>query len=214
MRKNLFLLIFIFICSTYYSSGAMKGDTTYIDKETVGKIESSLKKWLDFYELNIHNFKFQHRSHYLSSNDSTSMYYRKYTSEDDIYDPQLYDYSPDKRRYLDLMTTAGAYREEDGKCYYLGGDDCLEIYLTDRDKKEKNMIIWQGLGGFCEDVFWINNDIFAVVGEEHSIPEIRLFNLNTNSYNHYSYDTDINDNSRSYFKEVNLKERGIFTTQE
>jgi len=192
----------------------MKRDTTYIGIDTACKIEPFLKDWLDFYKLNISCFKLQNSYCGLLENDSTSIYFRKYTSDDDIYDPQLYDYSPDKIRYLNLITTSGAYREEDGKCYYFGGDDCQEIYLIDRNKKEKNMIVWKGAGGFCEDVFWIDNNIFAIVGKEYNKPEIILFDLSTHSYNHYINESKIDDTSPSYFFEVNLRERSIFTTRE
>jgi len=202
------------VCFPY----SIENDTVYIDKKTADKIEPELKKWLYFYSLNIMKFYYSANGGCFSQdpleNDTTSMYYRAYTISNDIYDPQLYDYSPDKTRYVNLLSSTGVYREDDGKCYYMGGDDCQEIYLTDRKKKGNYMIIWNGAGSFSEAVFWVNNDVFIVAGQRmEQMPGdtfvFHLIDLNKKDCKYFEYHTSKEDVMLYYFNEINLKEREI-----
>jgi len=217
--KHLFTLhIFLFLFSfpSVCNAVPIDKDTVYIDKEIASMIAPKMKKWLGFYGLNVTQFLLIREPgfDYYAPGDTASIHYTEYSDEDDFYDPQLYDYSPNKMLYLDLLPTSGVYREENGKCYYFGGDDCQEIYLVDRHKKQNKMILWNGTGAFSEAVFWINNDIFVIAQHDHGYTlSFHLFDLKNNSTKYYEYEIPIKEIRSYYFNEINLKERNILTSE-
>jgi hypothetical protein len=49
----------------------------------------------------------------------------------------------------------------------MGGDDCMEIYLTDRKKGNKALVLWLGSSTFAEAVFWLDNESYIIAGYEY-----------------------------------------------
>ena len=137
-----------------------------ITKEKIKKIKPTINKWLNYYDLNIKDFVFD-KEIILNlnklRNDTTYPYYGKFGKENDIYNPVLYDYSPDKLRYIDLVAATGV-DVENGKYYYRGSDDCQQLGLYDRKEKSYVMFSFRGIHEFADAVFWIDNDTFALVG--------------------------------------------------
>ena len=137
-----------------------------IDRTFAGKIKPAINKWLNYYDLNIKDFVFD-KEIILNlnklRNDTTYPYYGKFEKEDDIYNPVLYDYSPDKLRYIDLVAATGV-NVENGKYYYRGSDDCQQLGLYDRKEKSYVMFSFRGIHEFADAIFWIDNDTFALVG--------------------------------------------------
>lgn len=214
-RKLFFCLLLSFLFSSISVCFSAENDTVYIDKKTALKIQPKLKKWLDFYKLDIYKFRQipvngTFASNLFIENDTTSTYYRKYdTKADDIYDPVMNEYSPDKKRYVNILSSIGVYREDNGKYYYMGGDDCEEIRMIDREKKENYMIIWNGSGEFSEAVFWITNDLFVVAGGSwyDGTVSIELFDIANKKYSYYQSKSD--GKPRDYLREVTFKEKNI-----
>jgi len=208
MKRITVISAFLFIFSIACICNTDKPDSIYIDAKTISKIKPKIEKWLHFYSIDIAGFKLISDVKY-SMPDTTSIHYKEYGMEDDFYDPQLYDYSHNKKRYVNILPTSGVARLEDGKCYYSGGDDCQEIYLIDRGKKENFMIIWNGMGSFSEAAFWIDNNLLIIPGRSHNGFEIHLFDLKNKYHSYYEYETDTKDITNYFFDRVNLKERGI-----
>lgn len=216
-----------FICTPYikakdttpsFNAIILQRDTLkedFIDKKLADKIKPAIRKWLNFYNLDIYKFRKTNYDKETSpeklaiEEDTTSMYYKPFHKKsDDIYLPVLYDYSPNKRFYLNVLETAGVFKDEDGKWYYMGGDDCMEVYLTDRKKGNKALILWLGSSAFAEATFWLDNDTFIIVGyDSYDIP--RHF-LSLRGKINQSFYINKTPNDSSYFR-YDLRSRGIIT---
>jgi len=141
-------------------------DLTFITDEEIKKVKPAINKWLAYYNLNIKDFVFD-KEKVLNlnelRNETTYPYYGEFQKEDDIYDPVLYDYSPDKSKYIDLLAATGVYVENE-KYYFRGSDDCQQLGLYDRKEKSYVMFSFRAMHEFADAIFWINNNTFALVG--------------------------------------------------
>lgn len=187
----------------------------FISPQLVRRLQPHLSEWLKMSNLNLYHFrcinyeKQKEPEVFNMEQDSTSMYFREYGKENDVYIPQLHDYSPNKQRYVTTRASAGVYKDEDGKYYYMGGDDCQELYLVDRKKQRQDLILWLGAGGFAEAAFWIDNNTFAIVGEENDDFYIRLYGRDSGYFAHRIKERISDDN---YFSK-SLKLRGIISDE-
>lgn len=213
MKKYSLLLVFGFLCVLYSFAQESGNADNLISKRDADRIKPAIRKWLDFYKLDIYSFLGQIALNKLSledlavEEDTLSMYYRKYERKsDDVYQPLLYDYSPNKRFYLNLLETAGVAKEDE-KWYYIGGDDCLEIYLADRKKGNKALVHWLGAGTFVEGVFWLDNKSYIIVGYEHLEKPQYFFQVNGEYSGRYYLSVDQLFES-SYFRS-DLELRGV-----
>jgi hypothetical protein len=129
----------------------------FVSAEEIAMIAPFIKKWTDFYKIDFAQARFEseNRTCFNCPPDTTNLYYREFTQKHDTDKRIDVDYSPDKQRYVDLGISDGTYyNEEDKKYYFIGWDDCQEIYLIDRKQKHQNMIIWLGVASHAEAVFW------------------------------------------------------------
>jgi len=139
-----------------------------VSAEEIAMIAPVIKKWTDFYDIDFAQARLVNRNENICFNcppDTSNLYYREFTKKHDTSKRIDVDYSPDKQRYVDLGISGGTYYNEDDKKYYfIGWDDCQEIYLVDRKQKFQDMILWFGSAYLAEAVFWKSNDTFMVVG--------------------------------------------------
>lgn len=185
------------------------------DKKLANQLKPVLKKWLDFYNLDINKFRLEQQGEASSpeelaiSVDTTSIYHKPFDKEsDDIYEPVLYDYSPNKRFYLNVRETALVYRDENNIWRYDGGDDCLEVYLTDRTKGNKALVLWLGSSAFAESAFWLDDDTFIIVGYEYYDDPKRFIFLRGKINKNFYTDMDEIPPGSDYFVH-DLKSRGV-----
>lgn len=188
----------------------------YIDKKLANKLKPVLKKWLDFYSLDINKFRLEQQNESSSledmaiSKDTASIYHIQFDKKsDDIYLPILYDYSPNKRFYLNVRETAFVYKGDDNKWRYDGGDDCMEIYLTDRTKGNKNLVLWLGSSAFAEAAFWLDNDTFIITGYMSYDSPCRYIYLRGKINANYYISMDEVPPGSDYFVH-DLRARGVF----
>lgn len=192
-------------------------DREYIPQDLAKKLKPALSKWLKYYNADISDF---YRHSFVEEEskielynepfeeDTTSLYYRKYDKQrNDVYQPMLYDYSPNKRYYLTVRETKGVFKDEDGRWYYYGGDDCQEIYLVNRNSKKKVMVMWLGVGSSAEAAFWADDKTYAIVGQHYYSLFPGLFIWIGGIYYHLDV---VNVNEKSYFVD-DLKQRGVIT---
>lgn len=195
-----------------------------ITKSVAKLIEPHLKDWLQFYHLNLLDFYLTRDEiqniaiNRILTNDSVfgsddedteqGIHARKFeSSRDDVYIPQLYDYSPSKLKYLNLLETSGVYRDN-GKFYYDGGGDCQEIYLTDRHNKTTKLVIWAGSTSFVEAIFWLDENTFIAVGNKDlNIHYLQIFSY-YKEVGYYEYKRKVDLSGMNYFLK-NLKTRGV-----
>ncbi len=214
-------MIYIVLSFILTSGCWAQSSVASIDKKEMARMQPKIQKWLDFYKLDINKFG---RPAPLTGQgdlpmvdtrevDTTSIYYRKFTEKDDLYLPRLHDYSPNKQQYINILSSAGVYLDTDNKLYYYGGDDCQEVYLTDRKKKEKYLILWMGSFERAEAAFWIDNRTFVIAGYTLTDPFryiIHIFGYKGKYYEYLQYEIDERP-ERYYFEDVNLKERLVIT---
>lgn len=196
-------------------SKAERADTIKISKEIAKKIKPAIKKWLDFYDLDINEFYLEKESeaHTPESlaleDDTTSVYYEAFDKvKDDVYLPAIYDYSPNKRFYLNVLSGRGIYEEKNGVLHYLGADDCMAVYLTDRKKGNKSLVLWLGSFAYTEAGFWAGNDVFIIVGGEYHNTHRHFVYIRGKINQDYYINRDEKSLDISYFK-YNAESRGI-----
>jgi len=187
----------------------------HIDKILADKMKPKIKKWLDFYNLDIYKFWGKQKEGGiladLAINEDTASIHRKEFSKelDDIYQPVLYDYSPNKRFYLNVRETACVYKDDDdGKWHYEGGDDCMEIYLTDRKNMKKALVLWLGSTAYAEAAFWLDNDTFIITGYTYYDIPLRYIYLRGKINADYYIDMDNIPPGSDYFIH-DIKSRGV-----
>jgi len=186
----------------------------------VAMIAPVIKKWADFYGIDFAQARLVSKDSvcFNCSPDMTSIYYREFTKKCDTDKRIDVDYSPDKQRYVDLGISVGTYyNEEDKKYYFIGWDDCQEIYLIDRKQKHQNLIIWLGVSSLAEAVFWKSNDVFMVVGYDKNYSDenlhfVYVFDIKNNIQYRYEISTDAKNGYDRYMDEVYLKEKNIFVS--
>lgn len=179
-----------------------KNDSKIPDAVAI-KIKPVIQDWLDFYHLNIANFYIGERplpiNHYEKNNGFEP-------ATDDVYIPQMYDYSPSKQKYISFLDVG---KEKDK--YVFEGMDCgQEVFLVDRKNKTKRKIFHFGSSELLEAIFWLNEDYFVAVGWDnysHDKYFIYIFGPNLD-YQDYYFDSKSKELKTGYYYK-NLQKRGV-----
>lgn len=179
-----------------------KNDSKIPDAVAI-KIKPVIQDWLDFYHLNIANFYIGERplpiNHYEKNNGFEP-------ATDDVYIPQMYDYSPSKQKYISFLDVG---KEKDK--YVFEGMDCgQEVFLVDRKNKTKRKIFNFGSSELLEAIFWLNEDYFVAVGWDnysHDKYFIYIFGPNLD-YQDYYFDSKSKELKTGYYYK-NLQKRGV-----
>lgn len=179
-----------------------KNDSKIPDAVVI-KIKPVIQDWLDFYHLNIANF-------YIGEGPLPINHYEKTNgfepATDDVYIPQMYDYSPSKQKYISFLDVG---KEKDK--YVFEGMDCgQEVFLVDRKNKTKRKIFHFGSSELLEAIFWLNEDYFVAVGWEnysHDKYFIYIFGPNLD-YQDYYFDSKSKELKTGYYYK-NLQKRGV-----
>lgn len=179
-----------------------KNDSKIPDAVAI-KIKPVIQDWLDFYHLNIANFYIGERplpiNHYEKNNGFEP-------ATDDVYIPQMYDYSPSKQKYISFLDVG---KEKDK--YVFEGIDCgQEVFLVDRKNKTKRKIFNFGSSELLEAIFWLNEDYFVAVGWDnysHDKYFIYIFGPNL-AYQDYYFDSKSKELKTGYYYK-NLQKRGV-----
>lgn len=187
----------------------------FIDKNLAKEIAPKMKRWLSAYKLDINKFRFTGTREFTdsyNSRDKESLYYCPFDPDEGNQNLPLLDYSPNRRLYISLLPSLGAYLENDTLKYY-GGDDCQSIYLTDIDNKTNTLILWLGALALMYDCFWLDNNRFILVGYSNEWISIddwfRLYDLSKGTVSDYIFDsTYIVREDIEYTCQYNLKARG------
>jgi len=184
----------------------------FISAEEVEKWKPVAGAWYDFYGMDIRQMKLYSSSAWdFYAERDEGIYYRPFTPADDSNSLELMQYSPDRQRYVD-PNICPVFLEDDGINYWYGGDDCIEIYLTDRLAKKKSMILWGGVCVCLDGVFWKDNETFALTGSGYvHCPGyfMKVFDLRKRQTDLYEMLFDPPEDRRSYLTEVFFREEGI-----
>ena len=158
-----------------------------IDEQDIALLQSFIKPWLDFYHIDLHEARLTRTEENVPINageDKESLYYHPFEAADDVGDDLCNLYSPDKMRYINEYKGCEI---SDGKLSF-NMDDSQNINLTDRRLRHHTMILFLGSLEVSHDVFWKDNDIFAIVGySEATLSEyyIYLFDIKNSLIKRY-----------------------------
>ena len=186
--------------------------------------KKNLSTWLNFYSIDIDDFKYDETEKLDIEVDSMSIYYRPFENKQKQYNP-LNDYSPDKRKYISLLETRGVFFDDTDKQYhYDGEDDSQEIYFVDIENEFCKMIQWNGFSCSTEAIFWVSNDVFVLVtkldGQDYSLQDyfidmiyqIDIYEIKNNNFTCVKYKLKRKENKlneKSYFLDFLLKQRNV-----
>lgn len=181
-----------------------------ISNATIEKIKPLIKNWLDYYHLDIANFYTGNENSWPFDKNYRGIYTKGFESaSDDVYIPQMYDYSPSKQKYISFLDI---YPEtQSDKYIFYGNSDCQEIYLIDRKNKTKKIVLWFGTTQFLEAIFWLDEDHFIAVGYQKDELNDRHFIYilgPDNKMTDYYFDSNSTELKTDYFYQ-NLNKRGV-----
>ncbi|MFC2652905.1 MAG: hypothetical protein ACFNX7_06730 [Capnocytophaga gingivalis] len=120
-----------------------------------------------------------------AGDNKESLYYHPFEAADDVGDDLCNLYSPDKMRYVNEYKGCEI---SDGELSF-NMDDSQNINLTDRRLRHHTMILFLGSLEVSHDVFWKDNDVFAIVGySEATLSEyyIYLFDIKNSLIKRYA----------------------------
>ena len=188
-----------------------------VSAEEIARIAPIIKKWTDFYSLDFAQARFIGKDNICLDcpPDTSSVYYNKYTPEQNT--SQLIEmfYSPDKQRYIDI----GILCENiNGKYYDTGDyDDSQAVYFTDRQLKHNHNLLYFGISARIETVFWKNNDVFILVGQGdfgEGITYFFVYEYNIPNQTIFQYDMLVPYLVENSYREQVYKEKGIIENYE
>ena len=159
-----------------------------IDEQDIALLQPFIKQWLDFYHIDLHEARLTRTEAHVPINagqDKESLYYHPFEAADDVGDDLCNLYSPDKMRYVNEYKGCEI---SDGELSF-NMDDSQNINLTDRRLRHHTMILFLGSLEVSHDVFWKDNDVFAIVGySEATLNEyyIYLFDIKNSLVKRYA----------------------------
>jgi len=188
-----------------------------ISKEEVESIQPVLKKWADFYGVELSKMRTVSVSDFKPFSYELGGLYAEFSDKNDTDTLPDVDYSPDKQRYVDIGGLGYVYG--DGE-WIAGFDDCQNIYLIDRKIRKLREIMFIGVSGRAETVFWKDNDVFIIVGYDNYPPLSRfvyVFDLKKSTKSEYKFLISENNKGVSevsgYVEQVLLKEKGFIVDE-
>jgi len=181
--------------------------TQPIDDSLVLTIKPVINDWLAFYDIDIRNFNKESDGAFDldSLNDKENIYYTEFDKKDDVYIPQYHDYSPDKTRYINLMSAIVVYLGKDNKYHYSGSDDSQPLTLYDRTRKIAVLFSYRGYSDWIDAVFWIDNDRFVLTGAEGRFLE--LYDIANKEKQRYVLDGE--SGKKASYLDKNMESRSI-----
>lgn len=226
MKKKSFLLVllmslFIFSCKFQKQASVIcEEDVEYplIEDSVSRRITSIMSEWFDFYNINISDFKLinTEKINVESLKSDAASYFRKYTSSDNLFLPDIRDYSPNQRYHLNLLEATNVKRGNDSKWHLFGSNtDAQYIFLFDKEDSTLLLAAIHDVDNLSDAAFWLDNTTFVLsgkrfFGENESRYYLDVYNLAGGIKHSYCLkDSLLLNDDRSYFKEVNLKKRGV-----
>lgn len=227
MKRHIFSLlllvsIFTFSCKEKNKAEfACDEESEYplIEDSVAGRVQWAISNWLEYYKINIHKFKLVSSEEinipHLKANAKS--YFRKYTPRDDAFLPEVRDYSPDNRYYLNLLEAANVKLDYNGNwCMMDDAFDSQYVFLFDKQDSTLMLVAMHDPDNYSDAVFWVDNTTFVISGRRF----LRKADNNRFYFNIYSLEDGVKDSyclkdsslmndKNSYFKQVNLKKRGV-----
>jgi hypothetical protein len=215
--KTPVLICMLLICSI----ACNQGDTEYTDDELVDpesvmsyeendtlvlrKIPPALSEWMSYYGnvdtgFTLRNFKASGVTLHMDAlQDAISS-----PGENTFTD--LYIYSPDSSKYLDLVSYNYLKEVKDGKNILVSGDPDQQVVLADTKTKKKLQLIYNGPSQLAEFAAWTGNSSF-IIGmtsrEEGAVAgkaEIYFFHLKDSSFTNFLLNHALPSDSLSPYK--------------
>lgn len=185
-----------------------------IDSLLTIRLEPSLKDWLDFYSINLKKFA---PTDTLSVDwdelkKNTVIYFKKFRPEDEKYMPGVRCYSPDRKRFVDLIESA---HDTSNDTAFVSRRWILEsphieqrIYLYNRIDSTSMLLATKSKINMIENAVWVDNDCFVLAGvdrnEEQSMYYIAIYQIHEKDLRVFGLPDSTINMKDSYLKEVML----------
>ncbi len=150
-----------------------------IPAEDVAWLEPVIRPWLDFYDIDLAQAMQLGVTkggcvNCLREPADGEAYYYEFNPEDDTPSLVAMSYSPNRQRYVDLSICVE--KDENGVWHDTGMYDVDQaVFLVDRRRKTKNLLIYNGSDGHVQDVFWKGNDVFVMVSA--TVWDVEMFHI-------------------------------------
>jgi hypothetical protein len=163
-------------------------------------------QWLDYYNLNINDFqdslskaeKLNPFCYYNYSDKSLSLY------------QDLFIFSNDSTKYIDLDSYSLVLKKKpSGELFITGGEVDSEVALVDKIKRKRIRIVFCGTECKAEEVFWINDNMFYILGftkkSFKDFPTIWRYSISQDLLQEIKYKTYIDLTGKNYVQNIRLK---------
>ena len=140
----------------------------WIDEPDIALLQPFIKQWLDFYQLDLHQARVISSGEmpldrkpdkgivsYIGEYDLCSHW-----EKNEDYNYYCFFYAPNKARYINYGYDCSF---DNGK-FELLRDVEQPVVFVDKKKKLLIQILYLGVSSAAQDVFWIDNDRFVIVG--------------------------------------------------
>lgn len=221
MRKYIFLSCIVLFVSCQSNKEVTQVDSQdcpkekNVDEAFISNTRSVLGDWLAYYGISLSSFKETKVSpfdiDYLKS--AASIYYKKYDINDSTYLPNIRDYSPNHRFYLNVFESMNVHMK-DSVWYFSGITDGQKIFLSDSQDSTLVLIASRNKNYLSDGAFWMNNDVFILTGlDKRNIKNCRyqidVYDMQNKTISNYSrVDTTLKDSEKSYAL-YDMKRRGV-----
>ena len=226
MKKYILVLYFIILFASCQSNKVTQFESQdnqtekNVDEAFVANLRSILGDWLSYYSISLSSFKETKVSpfeiDYLKS--AASIYYKKYNRNDSIYLPNIRDYSPNHRFYLDVFESMNVHMKDSVWCFSEMSDG-QKIFLSDKQDSTLVLVASRNKNYLLDGAFWVNDEVFILTGLDkrdmknckYQIDVYDMYNKVISTYNRV--DTTLRDSQKSYAL-YDMKRRGIIIKKE
>lgn len=216
MNRVVLIMLLLVSCSITKAQKKNFEKILLVDQTTQGR----LNRWLEFYDVSLEDFKYTNGSTIPLEQDSSSIYFYDFEQKQKKYEPLIKEYSPNKKQYINLLTSTGGifYYPETEEYFYIGVDDSQELYYIDLDSELNFFLRINGLNQLTNDVLWIDNDTFVMLTvndySEESSYSIDIYSISKENkkIEVEMYETLVRNQNKfgkNYSEDVILKERKI-----
>lgn len=139
----------------------------YIDTVLADQLKPVLKDWLSFYSINLDKFTpiDTLSVDWSELKKNTFIYYKKFTPAEEKYMPGSRSYSPDRKKFIDLIEDSKDIVENHFKGWVFEDPYSEQhVYLYNRTDSTSMLLSTKNKTNFADDGYWLDNDRFILAG--------------------------------------------------
>ena len=211
------ILLSVVACNNKSTIDKIKYNTTnniFIDTTLVNQLKPILKDWLTFYSIDLSKFT---PTDTLSVDwkglkKNTFIYYKKFTPAEEKYMPGLRSYSPDRKRFIDLIEDSKDVEVNPSQRWVFETPHSEQrVYLYNRIDSTSMLLSIKNKMNLVDNTYWIDNDRFVLAGVDRRINNemfyLELYRVHEADITLLCLPDSTIPEKHSYLKEVILSRR-------